>query len=233
MRSEPAGFSTPWHLCASSAASARSIVGVVSELPGAAWQPTFWRPWAVPSPSSLGGFRSKPLRIPVPRIAADAPMLPVAGGIAAAFRWNSGWLGQKPMASIRRSQQPPKPCTTTLWRKANMRSTRAHLSHDEDAPHGHRATASCAEHSHGAGARCCHAQPGQRPVDSKKAPARGWQSPRCAGITTLWVTAGVVVPPPAAPAARADLIACGWVAVGEPALVSCTQAPPGRPPCGA
>ena len=105
--------------------------------------------------------------------------------------------------------------STTRRRSTGCGIVSARVSEDDEADHGAHAAAACADHANCRGPRCCEVQAGLgRPA--RRVPARGWQSVRCAGITTLWVTLGVTVPPLAAQTAQGDLTACGWVAVDDP-----------------
>ena len=78
----------------------------------------------------------------------------------------------------------------------------------------------------GASRACCHPHKSPEQPTSKS----GWQASKCAGITTLWVTAGAALPVMPALEWHPELPPCGCVALRICGRASQADPPPGRPP---
>jgi hypothetical protein len=84
------------------------------------------------------------------------------------------------------------------------------------------------------GGRACQDQLPSEDSAIEPSPTRGWVTGvaalRCRGVSTLWVSAGAVLPPPALEAGAAikqlPQLLCGY----EPSLLSISVAPPDPPP---
>jgi hypothetical protein len=142
----------------------------------------------------------------------------------------SGWRTARLRDKAQKKADPPSCCvspasnrTCSPGGESKPGSTCPHCSQQSGKPNESPTGSCCQEKQH---------SPEHHPPTPKKGSrwGYGWNALRCQGLTTLWISAGAVAPPPPQVRWQPSLAPAGWLSFADPLAHLLLTSPPDPPP---